>query len=151
AKNDVKEGAELAESTIRKLAQTWNQEAKKTRQPKTYDYAKTMYGDYLKLFPKSKFAYEMRFQLADLYYKLEQFNEAATEYEATVKADPKGQYLVEAANDNILALEEHLKDLKIKAPKPSDKPLEIHKEKQRLIDACDRYVQFVPADKADKL
>jgi tetratricopeptide (TPR) repeat protein len=151
AKADVKEGAELAESTVRKLAQTWNQEAKKTRQPKTYEYAKSMYVDYLKLFPKTKFSYEMRFQLADLYYKLEMFNEAATEYEATVKADPKGQYTVEAANDNVLALEEYIKDLKIKAPKPSEKPLEIHKEKMRLIEACDRYVQVVPVEKADKL
>src|SRR5205807_1379420 len=147
----IKEAAVQAESTIRKLAQLWNQEAKKTRQPKTYEFAKAMYIDYLKLFPNSKFAYEMRFQLGDLYYKLELFDDAAREYEATVKADPKGQFLIEAANDNILAVEEHIKDLKIKRPKPADKPQEIHKEKIRLIEACDRYIQFVPPDKAEKL
>jgi tetratricopeptide (TPR) repeat protein len=151
AKNDVKEAAIQAESTVRKLAQIWNQEAKKTHQNKTYDYAMNMYAYYLQLFPSSKFAYEMHFQLGDLYYKLEKFDEAAKEYEWVVKADPKGQYLVEAANDNILAVEEHLKDLKIPRPKSAEKPQEIHKEKMRLIEACDRYVQFVPADKADKL
>lgn len=151
AQSDVKEGAELAETTIRKLAQTWNQEAKKTRQPRTYEFAMTMYVDYLKLFPKSKYAYEMRFQLADLYYKLEKFDDAAREYEATVTADPKGQYLVEAANDNILAVEEHVKDLKIPRPKANDQPQEIHKEKMRLVLACDRYIQLVPPDKAEKL
>lgn len=151
AKEDVKEAAVQAESQIRKLAQIWNQEAKKTRQPKTYEFAKTMYTDYLKLFPSSKYAYELRFQLGDLYYKLEMFDEAAQAYEATVKADPKGQYLVEAANDNVLAIEEHVKDLKIPRPKPAEKPQDIHKAKIRLIEACDRYAQFVPKEKADKL
>lgn len=151
AKSDVREAAEQSEAIIRKLSQLWNIEAKKTRQPKTYEFAKTMYQDYLKLFPASNFAYEMRFQLGDLFYKLEMFDEAANEYEATVKADPKGQYLVEAANDNVLALEEHLKDLKLPRPKPSDKPSDIPKQKMRLVEACDRYAQLVPKDKADKL
>ena len=31
AKEDIKEAAVLVESTVRKLAQVWNQEAKKTR------------------------------------------------------------------------------------------------------------------------
>ncbi len=152
AKGDVAEAAVQAEATIRKLSQVWNQEAKKTRQPKTYEYAKAMYEYYLQLFATSKYAYEMRFQLGDLYYKLEMFNEAAREYEATVRADPKGQYLVEAANDNVLAVEEHIKDLRIQRPKSQDKkPIEIHKEKLRLITACDLYAQFVPIEKAEKI
>jgi cellulose synthase operon protein C len=151
AQNDVKEASEEAEGTVRKLAQVWNIEAKKTRQPKTYEFAKSMYADYLKLFPSTKYAYEMRFQLGDIYYKLEMFDDAAREYEATVKADPKGQFLVEAANDNILALEEWLKDLKLPKPKAADKPTEIPKQKMRLIEALDRYVTMVPGDKADKL
>lgn len=152
AKNDVAEAAVQAETTIRKLAQTWNQEAKKTRQPKTYEFAKAMYEDYLKLFSSSKYAYELRFQLGDIFYKLEMFDQAAREYEATVRADPKGQYVVEAANDNILAIEEHIKDLRIPRPKnPDKKKVEIHKEKLRLISACDLYTAHVPAEKADKL
>lgn len=152
AKTDVAEAAAEAEQTIRKLSQTWNQEAKKTRQPKTYEFAKAMYQDYLKLFATSKYAYEMRFQLGDLYYKLELFDDAAREYEATVRADPKGQYVVEAANDNVLSIEEHIKDLRIPRPKTTDKKqIEIHKEKLRLITACDLYVQVVPVDKAEKL
>lgn len=153
AKTDLQDAETLAESTVRRLGQEWNREAKKTRQKPTYEFAKVMYADYLALFPASKFAYEMRFQLGDLFYKLEQFDEAAKAYEATVLADPKGKYLIEAANDNILAVEEHLKDLNLpRAPKAAgDKPLEIHPEKKRLIDACDRYVKFVPPEKAEKL
>ncbi|MBK8014214.1 MAG: tetratricopeptide repeat protein [Deltaproteobacteria bacterium] len=151
ARENIQEAGVQAEVTIRKLAQVWNRTAMKLRSKEWYADAMTMYSDYLKLFPGSKYAYEMTFQLADLFYKLEKYDEAARYYEATVKADPKGKYLIDAANDNILAIEEHLKDLDIKRPKATDVAQPIDKEKQRLIDACDRYVQFVPPDKADKL
>ena len=104
----------------------------KTRQPKTYGFAQTLYADYLQLFSQSKYAYEMTFQYADLLYKLEKFDDAAKAYESTVLADPKGKYLIDAANDNILAVEEHLKDIQLKSPKPSeaaDKPIEIHAQR----------------------
>lgn len=150
-KTDIVDAETLAEATVRRLGQEWNREAKKTRQKPTYDFAKSMYVEYLRLFPQSKFAYEMRFQLGDLHYKLEEYDEAAKAYEVTVLADPKGKYLVDAANDNILALEEHIKDLDLKKPKPAnDKPVEIHPERKRLVDACDRYLQFVPVEKAEK-
>lgn len=150
ARRDLDEAEQQAESTIRKLAQVWNREAKKTRQPKIYESARDMYQDYLKLFGGSKFAYEMRFQLADIHYKLEDFAQAAAMYEATVLADPKGKYVVDAANDNILAVEENLKDLRLPKPK-GESAQEIHPERMKLVAACDRYIKFVPADKADKV
>lgn len=152
AQADLAEAEVLAESTVRRLAQEWNKEAKKTRQKPTYGFAQAMYIDYLSLFPESKFAYEMRFQLGDLFYKLEMFDDAAKAYEATVAANPKGAHLIDAANDNILALEEHLKDLNLPKPKAKDdKPIEIHPQRKRLIDACDRYAKLVPEEKAEKL
>jgi len=151
AKTDLEEARLLAESTVRRLAQLWNREAKKTRQPKTYEHALVLYEDYMKLFADAKYAYEMRFQLADLFYKLERFDEAATAYQKTVEADPKGEFLVDAANDNILAVEEHLKDLRLPKPAQGKGPLEIHEQRMRLVGACDRYVKFVPADKVKDL
>ncbi len=152
---NIAEAETIAETTIRRLGQLWNKEAIKLRQKDTYEDARTMYEMYLQLFPQSKYAYEMRFQLGDLYYKLEKFDDAARMYEATVMAakgtPPQTQYLVDAANDNILALEEFIKDLRLKKPKPADKPIPLPKEKQRLIEACDRYIALVPADKAEKL
>lgn len=156
ARENIKEAETLAETTIRRLGQLWNREAKKLRQKKTYGYARVMYEDYLRLFPKSKYAYEMRFQLADLYYKLEKFDLAAKAYEATVaaatrKKNPQKKYLVESATDGILAIEEHIKDLRVKKPKPAEKPVKLHPQKARLLKACDRYVELVPPDKAKKL
>lgn len=150
-KEHLEEARRLAETTMRRLAQIWNREAKKTRNDETYGYARTMYEDYLKLFGDTKYAYEMTFQLGDLYYKLERFDDAAKAYEATVKADPKGQYVVQAANDSILAIEEHIKDLGVRPPKTLKGEMEIHPQKRRLIEACDRYVAVVPEEKAKKL
>ncbi|MCA9661185.1 MAG: tetratricopeptide repeat protein, partial [Myxococcales bacterium] len=77
AKEHLEEARVLAETTMRRLAQIWNREAKKTRNDETYGYARTMYEDYLGLFGDTKYAYEMTFQLGDLYYKLERFDDAA--------------------------------------------------------------------------
>ncbi len=146
AKEDLAEARTMAETTMRRLAQIWNREAKKTRNEKTYGYARTMYEDYLKLYPGTKYAYEMNFQLGDLYYKLEKFDDAAKQYEKTVLADPKGKYLADAANDNILAVEEHIKDLGVRPPKKVKTAKTIHPQKVRLIEACDRFVKFAPDD-----
>ena len=148
--SNIDEAELLAETTMRRLAQLWNREAKKTKNDRTYGYAQTMYEEYLGLFSASKYAYEMRFQLADLYYKLEKFDLAAQAYEATVLADPKGKYVADAANDNILAIEELLRDLGVKNPKlKGATPVPLHPQKQRLADACDRYLRYV-TDKDEK-
>lgn len=140
-----------SESIIRSLAQVWNSEARKTRSTRTFKYALAMYEQYLSVFAESEVAYVMRFQLADLYYKLERFDEAATAYRATVLADPEGKHLVDAANDQILAVEEHLRDLALPEPEAGQEPVEIHPQRQRLIAACDLYVEKVPADKAQQV
>lgn len=148
AARDLEEAEVLAETTIRRLAQVWNREAMKTRNSRTYGYARTMYEDYLRLFPETKYVYEMRFQLGDLYFKLEKFNEAARMYEQTVLADPAGKYLEPAANDNILAVEEDIRDQGLRKPRQIDARQTIPRPKKRLIAACDRYVNIVPDAKA---
>ena len=150
--DDFQEAELLAESTLRRLAQLWNREAKKTRNERTYEYAQALYADYLVLFSEREAAYDMRFQLADLYYKIERFDEAAAEYKATVLANPSGKFVAEAANDNILAVEEHLKDLGVRRPKlKGAEPVALHPQKQRLVEACDRYIQYVPVKQAKRL
>ena len=145
---DLGEAEALAETTIRRLAQIWNREAKKTKNSRTYGYARTMYEDYLRLFPATKYVYEMRFQLGDLYFKLEKFNDAAQMYERTVAAEPAGKYLEPAANDNILAIEEHIRDLRLRTPRQVKGPQTIPEPKKNLIAACDRYVERVSDEQA---
>ncbi|MEM7675686.1 MAG: tetratricopeptide repeat protein, partial [Myxococcota bacterium] len=149
---DVEEAAVTAETTMRRLAQLWNREGRKTRNDKTYGFAEAMYIDYLKLFSDAKYAYEMRFQLADLFYKLEKYDRAADAYKATVLAEPQGKHVADAANDNILAVEEHIKDLRLRRPKlKGADPVALHPQQQRLVDACDRYAKYVSTKAPDRL
>jgi cellulose synthase operon protein C len=147
----LEEARLLSESTLRRMAQTWNKEARKTRSARTRGYALQMYEDYMSLFADSKFAYQMRFQLADLYFQVERFDEAAQAYRATVLADPAGKYAVPAATDNILAVEEHLRDLQLEPPKDPKAEVEFPPALKRLVEACDRYVEYVPAEKAEQV
>jgi len=146
---DAFDATKLAtETTIRKLAQVWNSEARKTGSQRTLGYALAMYELYVDVFPDSEVAYLIVFQLADLYYELERFDDAAQMYRKTVLADPEGEHVVDAATDHILAIEEHLRDLDVDEPRAGLEPVEIHPQKRRLIEACDLYVEVVPADEA---
>lgn len=151
AKTDIEDAKTSSEVTIRRMAQMWNREAMKTRRERTYKQARQLYEIYLELYPKSEYTYEMRFQFADLLYRVEEFDAAAKNYKATVLANPKGKYLADAANDNILAIEEYIKDLGVRRPKlKGDKPAPLHAQKQRLVEACDRYLKYVPEPREDE-
>lgn len=148
AQDDVIEAQLVAENILKRLAQEWNKEARKTNQAETYRQAQEMYGVYLDVFPKSEFAYIMKFQYADLLYKIERFDAAATAYYEVVKAKPKdGEHLQEAANDNILALDEHLRDIGLELPENLKVARPIHPQHQRLIEAAQRYLQVLSSKK----
>lgn len=153
AEIDLDEAGIISEGALRRLAQEWNKEARKTRQEATFGRAEGMYRSYLEIFPDAAQAYNMRFQYADLLYKLERFDDAAKNYRVVVEAKPEdGTHLIEAANDNILAVEEHLRDLRLKLPEDLKAPTDLHPQHQRLVDAAQRYLKLVPAKKAgDKL
>ena len=148
--SDIEEASIVSETTLRRLAQEWNKEARKTRQDETFARAETMYAAYLSVFPEAEASYGMRFQYADLLYKLERFDEAAKTYRAVVEARPEdGEHLAEAANDNILAVEEHLRDLRLRLPEDATEPAPLHPQHQRLVDAADRYLALVSAKEAE--
>src|SRR5207253_10244062 len=56
-------------------------------------------------FPDSETAYSMRFFYAEILYALEDWDEAAVQYDRVVDSDPKGSYAQKSAYDAILALE----------------------------------------------
>ena len=144
AESDIEEAQIISETTLRRLAQEWNKEARKTKQSSTFGLAQAMYSHYLDIFFDSKYAYQMRFQYADLLYKLERFDEAAKAYRTVVEASPvEGEHLREAANDNILAVEEHLRDLTLNLPSNLKQPTSLHPQHQRLVDAVQRYLTYV--------
>ncbi len=159
---------ELSERTLSNLAVNWHNEAKKTRDDDTFGSASEVYSDYLVLFADNPKAYDLRFFWAELLNdNLSKFDKAAEEYTKVVLWDVKkmeggkdaqgnlkpgkpGRWLGAAAYNAILAYDEVAKKAEasgqIKPPRASDvnKKLDIAPQKKALLDACDRYMKYVP-------
>jgi TolA-binding protein len=156
-----------AEQTLRVLAVQYHNEWKKTRDEPVAGWAEAVYHDYLDLFPNESTAYEMRFFHAELLYALAKFQPAGEEYEAvalrdekTLETKPKagepapkaGKFFKDALENAVFAWDlvaKRLDDEK-KAPAAADprKQLPMAPERQRLLDACLRYLKWQP--KGDK-
>ncbi len=165
------EANELAERTLSNLAVTWHNEARKTRDDDTFRYADAIYGDYLTLFPENPKAYDMRFFWAELLNDhLNNYEKAAVNYTLVVLQDAKvleakddqgnlkpgkpGKWLTNAAYNAVLAYDEVVKaaeergTLKDPAGADAKKKLAIPEPRKGLLDACERYLKYVP--KGDK-
>ncbi|MBK7858585.1 MAG: tetratricopeptide repeat protein [Archangiaceae bacterium] len=164
-KTALEEARELAERILSNLAVTWHNECRKTRDEDCYRFANDVYGDYLTLFPENSKAYDLRFFWAELLNdNLNKYEQSAAEYTKVMlvdvgrieKKDDKGnpgkpgKWMLNAAFNSILANEEVVKiaiaNGKLKPPEIKDpsKPVEIPPEKKALLDACERYIKYVP-------
>jgi TolA-binding protein len=147
-----------AEQTLRVLAVTYHNEWKKTRDEPVAGWAAGVYRDYLELFPGEPTAYEMRFFHAELRYALADFEGAGEEYERVAAHDiealsakpPRkpGKFLKDALENAVFAWDLVAKKLdqddKQRAPPDPKKRLPLAPARQRLVDACDRYLKWQP-------
>lgn len=154
--NDLRSADDLSDNTLRFLATTWHNEAKKTLDNSTFEYAYELYGDYLDLFPERKEAYEIRFFYAELLFKLEKFEIAGEQYVKVYQQDPKGKWAEAAAEEAVRSYDEVVKDFDREAKKKPAAPIapgEALKEKQipevkkKYIAACNNYATNYPKGK----
>lgn len=167
-KKSLKDAKDLAERTMSNLAVTWHNEGKKTRDDETFEDANEVYSDYLTLFPDNPKAYDLRFFWAELLNdNLQRFDKAAEQYTQVVMQDAKklegekdadgnvkpgkpGKWLVNAAYNAVLANDEIVKKLEANGQIKSDanadatKKLPIPPPKKALLEACERYLKYVP-------
>ena len=156
-----------AENTLRTLAVQYHSEYKKTREDAVAAHAAELYRLHLGLFPDGRQTYEMRFFHAELLYALEKFAEAGEEYGRVVQLDVErmkqpgadgkpqkpGKYLVDALESGVQSFDVVAKraEASEKRPQGGDARtrLPIPKEKQQLVEACQRYLTLAPnGDKA---
>lgn len=162
------EAKELSERTLSNLAVTWHNEGKKTRNEETFRYADAVYSDYLTLFPENPKAYDLRFFWAELLNdNLQNFDKAAANYTLVVLQDAKvleakddkgkpkpgkpGKWLQNAAYNAVLAYDEVVKVGEARGEGKSEavgsditKKSTIPTLKKALLDACERYLKYVP-------
>ncbi|WP_338865126.1 tetratricopeptide repeat protein [Myxococcus stipitatus] len=162
------EAKELSERTLSNLAVTWHNEGKKTRNEETFRYADAVYSDYLTLFPENPKAYDLRFFWAELLNdNLQNFEKAAANYTLVVLQDAKvleakddkgkakpgkpGKWLQNASYNAVLAYDEVVKAAESRGEAKTEavssditKKATIPTLKKALLDACERYLKYVP-------
>jgi len=144
-----------AENTLRILAVTYHNEWKKTRDDPVAGWAAAVYDDYLEVFPGSTYAYEMRFFHGELLYALGEYEKAGQEYERTAMMDAAaidgkmkpGKYFQDALENTIFAYDEVAKKFDASEKKEAVDPKKrtpIPPQRERLLKACQRYLQYLP-------
>jgi cellulose synthase operon protein C len=158
-KKALDEALELSERTLSNLAVNWHNEARKTRDEETFKFANDVYGDYLTLFPNSTKAYDLRFFWAELLNdNLQKYDAAAEQYTkvmmmdvAKVEAKKKpGKFMQNAAYNAVLAYDEVVKKAEESGQLKQEPNTDVHKklaiapQKKQLLEACERYLKYVP-------
>lgn len=169
-KQAMAEAKELGERTLSNLAVNWHNEAKKTRDEQTFFFADQVYSDYLTLYPDNIKAYDLRFFWSELLNdNLQKFDQAAEQYTLVFQTDinriegkskekdkdgkpvtKPGKFMVNAAYNAILAYDEVVKaaeqngTMKTEPASDPNKAQKIPAQKQALLDACERYLKYVP-------
>ncbi len=157
----IQEARKDAEVTLRVLAVQYHNEWKKTRDDPVAGYAAAVYRDYLEIFPNEPSSYEMRFFHAELLYALAEFQPAGEEYERVAAQDihalearppgKAGKFFKDALENAVFAWDlvaKKLDDEKKTQSADPRKRIPLAPQKQRLLDACGRYLKYQP--KGDK-
>jgi len=156
----------FAEDSLDFVATGYHQRAQKTNDRASYLQASKDYELFLERFPKSAKAYKVRFFLAEIYFfELQEWEKAADAYLAVVKADPKGEFVEDAAYGSVLAYQqlmdpERARSQRVKRGKPGKmrikearlitdaerelKPTPLNKWEARFIEACDAFRVWLP-------
>ncbi|TMA27827.1 MAG: tetratricopeptide repeat protein [Deltaproteobacteria bacterium] len=144
------EASRIAEETLRNLAVQIHNEARKTDLEETWAAARSLYSQYLTIFPDAPDAYELRFFYGELLYAQDDKGEAAGMYEAVVRQDmarnPPGRWLQKAAWSAVLSRDEFIrgdaKEKKDTGERRAQRPLTA--DEQKLAAACRLYLLALP-------
>ncbi len=157
----------LAEDSLDFVATTYHQKAQKTNDRAAYVQASKDYELFLTRFPSSEKAYKTRFFLAEIYFfELQEWEKAADTYVSVVKANPKGEFVEEAAYGSVLALQqlmdpERARSQQVKRGKQGKmkikearlitdadrelQPTPLTEWQSRFVEACDAFRVWLPA------
>ena len=162
-REQVEEAQSHAEETLRSLAVSTHNEARKTQLEDTFAATRALYANYLTLFPDAPDAYEMRFFDGELLYGLGEKAKAAEMYEAVARQDlaamragkKSGKWLSKAAWSAVVSRAEVAGDSQPQKSKDghgSPAPQSVAPSQQRAItadeaklaDACLLYLDVLP-------
>jgi tetratricopeptide (TPR) repeat protein len=134
--------------TGKELALIWHKEAQRTKNSDTYQLAGMVYKEFLSHFNQEKDTPEITFYYGEILWQMAAWKEAAEVYTQVVHLAPKGKYVKEAAYAAVLAWKNalNIEDTGegVDKDKKDLKPRKIPEYQQKMIDAFDTYIKYVP-------
>ncbi|HVU53071.1 MAG TPA: tetratricopeptide repeat protein [Polyangia bacterium] len=159
-KDQMEECRNAFHDTAKELALIWHKEAQRTKNSDTYALDKYVYKVFLDHFPSDKDAYDMSFYYGELLWTLENWKDAAEQYTKVVEMNPKGKYVKDAAYAAVLAwknalnVDDHEQREAVENDRKEKKeggkeitklePMKIPEYQQKMINAFDTYLKYVP-------
>ncbi len=150
-KDLMRECQNVYHDTAKELALIWHKEAQRTKNADTYQLAGMVYREFLNHFGNEKDTPEMTFYYGEILWQMNAWKEAAETYTKVIHLDPKGKYVKEAAYAAVLAWKNALnisdEGEGVDREKDREKKLEprpIPEYQQKMIDAFDTYIKYVP-------
>jgi Tfp pilus assembly protein PilF/TolA-binding protein len=104
----VKEAAKQFEETARKYAFQYHAEAQKTKSTERYNLAKQLYAKYLEFFPHTNYSAQVRFYMAEILYKQDQFVDAGDNYYQVYKDPSAGNLKMDSIRYALSSLDRQL-------------------------------------------
>ncbi|HIA02395.1 MAG TPA: tetratricopeptide repeat protein [Myxococcales bacterium] len=147
------ERAEL-EQLISRIGTEYHRESEKTLGKAAQELALTVYEHYLAWFPDAKNYYTMTYNVAILAYQMKEYTRAAKLFERVLEIKPNGEYTAAAAHTVLLSYYK-LIDVTAVDEKVSEnideefKKRPIPEKDQKLVTACERYIQAAPPGSDD--
>lgn len=106
----VESATQTAEANLRILLVEYHNEARKTKAEKTWRIVEELYPKYLKYYPKSEAAYDIRFNYAEFLWENKRYEMAGNEYQVVADLNPKGHHFEDASYGAVSAFGMLLKE-----------------------------------------
>jgi tetratricopeptide (TPR) repeat protein len=144
---------DLTETSLRNLVTEYHRDAQKRKDVPTYRLARDIYAKYLDAFSETQTAYEMRYFYAEVLWALDEWRNAAEQYEIIAMTDveddaAKDKYRKEAAYNQILAWEKIIKNEKEKGDPTLKKRITEKKDKGTVDRTTTRVTINLDKDKS---
>lgn len=106
----VESALQTAEANLRILLVEYHNEARKTKAENTWKIVEELYPKYLKYYPKSEAAYDIRFNYAEFLWENKRYEMAGNEYQVVADLNPKGHHFEDASYGAVSAFGMLLKE-----------------------------------------
>lgn len=150
----IESASQTAEANLRILLVEYHNEARKTKADKTWSIVEEMYPTYLKYFPKSEAAYDIRFNYAEFLYEKKKYKEAGDQYQIIADMNAKGHHFEDASYGAVSCfgalLEDEQKKQKEKARESLKERADVGIDENKVKIAGSDKKAEKKADKAEK-